>query len=131
MPHASASLPVQVTTREVIIATTEPYIREWVEELKPILRKDIRRVMANPDDIGRYLIRIFQPGQVGQEGRCARRNHGWTIQLRATGRTGQGNRQFDANDQHIVHIVDWLWQYAFDQRASGYTPPSYGGLFLL
>src|SRR6185369_6552999 len=23
-----------------------------------------------------------------------------------------------ANDQHIVHIVDWLWQYAFDQRAS-------------
>jgi len=31
---------------------------------------------------------------------------------------GKGNRQFDANDQHIVHIVDWLWQYAFDQRAS-------------
>src|SRR5437660_6265247 len=24
----------------------------------------------------------------------------------------------DANDQHIVHIVDWLWQYAFEQRAS-------------
>ncbi|RXM21739.1 type II/IV secretion system protein, partial [Citrobacter sp. AAK_AS5] len=31
---------------------------------------------------------------------------------------GKGNRQFDANDQHIIHIVDWLWQYAFDQRAS-------------
>jgi len=31
---------------------------------------------------------------------------------------GQTNRQFDANDQHIVHVVDWLWQYAFDQRAS-------------
>ena len=24
----------------------------------------------------------------------------------------------DANDQHIVNIVDWLLQYAFDQRAS-------------
>ena len=24
----------------------------------------------------------------------------------------------DANDSHIVHIVDWLLQYAFDQRAS-------------
>jgi general secretion pathway protein E len=24
----------------------------------------------------------------------------------------------DANDQHIVNIVDWLWQYAFEQRAS-------------
>src|SRR5690606_29506761 len=22
------------------------------------------------------------------------------------------------NDQHIVRMVDWLWQYAFDQRAS-------------
>src|SRR4029078_5096037 len=24
----------------------------------------------------------------------------------------------DANDSHIVNIVDWLLQYAFDQRAS-------------
>src|SRR3989337_1431224 len=31
---------------------------------------------------------------------------------------GRANRQLDANDQHIVHVVDWLWQYAFDQRAS-------------
>jgi general secretion pathway protein E len=31
---------------------------------------------------------------------------------------GRTNRQFDANDQHIVNIVDWLWQYAFEQRAS-------------
>ena len=26
--------------------------------------------------------------------------------------------KIDANDQHIVKIVDWLLQYAFDQRAS-------------
>jgi len=31
---------------------------------------------------------------------------------------GQTTKQLDANDQHIVHVVDWLWQYAFDQRAS-------------
>jgi general secretion pathway protein E len=30
------------------------------------------------------------------------------------GRTGK----LDANDQHVVNIVDWLLQYAFDQRAS-------------
>jgi general secretion pathway protein E len=28
------------------------------------------------------------------------------------------NQNPDANDQHIVNIVDWLLQYAFDQRAS-------------
>jgi general secretion pathway protein E len=26
--------------------------------------------------------------------------------------------QLDANDQGVVQVVDWLWQYAFDQRAS-------------
>lgn len=26
--------------------------------------------------------------------------------------------ELDANDQHVVRIVDWLLQYAFDQRAS-------------
>ena len=31
---------------------------------------------------------------------------------------GQGNKALDANDAHIVRIVDWLWQYAFEQRAS-------------
>jgi len=31
---------------------------------------------------------------------------------------GKSNKQLDANDQGVVQIVDWLWQYAFDQRAS-------------
>ena len=31
---------------------------------------------------------------------------------------GRSNRQLDANDQGVVQVVDWLWQYAFDQRAS-------------
>ncbi|HET8869125.1 MAG TPA: GspE/PulE family protein, partial [Aquabacterium sp.] len=31
---------------------------------------------------------------------------------------GKTNRQLDANDQGIIQVVDWLWQYAFDQRAS-------------
>jgi len=31
---------------------------------------------------------------------------------------GKSNKQLDANDQGVVQVVDWLWQYAFDQRAS-------------
>jgi general secretion pathway protein E len=31
---------------------------------------------------------------------------------------GKSNKQLDANDQSVVQVVDWLWQYAFDQRAS-------------
>jgi general secretion pathway protein E len=31
---------------------------------------------------------------------------------------GKTTKQLDANDQGVVQVVDWLWQYAFDQRAS-------------
>src|ERR1035437_9080083 len=33
-------LPVEVTTKEVVIATCEPYVKEWEKELKSILRLD-------------------------------------------------------------------------------------------
>ena len=35
-------LPVRVTASEVVIATAEPFLREWEAELKQILRKDIQ-----------------------------------------------------------------------------------------
>jgi general secretion pathway protein E len=31
---------------------------------------------------------------------------------------GKSTKQLDANDSGVVQVVDWLWQYAFDQRAS-------------
>ncbi len=111
-------LPVRVTLNEVVIATAEPFVHEWEKELKPILRKEIRRVLANPEDIGRYIVEFFNLARsvktAAKKGVAASgvTNFEQLVEL------GKGNRQFDANDQHIVHIVDWLWQYAFDQRAS-------------
>ena len=111
-------LPVEVSTREVLIATAEPYRREWEAELKPILRKEIRRVVSNPQDIERYLVEFYNLARsvkkAEQQGeiRSGVSNFEQLVEL------GKTNRQFDANDQHIVSIVDWLWQYAFEQRAS-------------
>jgi len=83
-------LPVQVTPKDVIVATCEPYVREWEPELAQILRLGIKRVFANPLDIANFE-QLVQLGQAGK---------------------------LDANDRHVVNIVDWLLQYAFDQRAS-------------
>ena len=111
-------LPVEVSTREVVIATCEPYIKEWEKELKPILRLEIRRVVANPDDISRYqvefynLARSIKGAEKSGDQRSGIGNFEQLVEM------GRANRQLDANDQHIVHVVDWLWQYAFDQRAS-------------
>ena len=111
-------LPVEVSTREVVIATCEPYIREWEKELKQILRLDIRLVVANPLDISRYQVEFYNLARSikgAEKAGDQRSGIGNCEQLVEMGKT---NRQLDANDQHIVHVVDWLWQYAFDQRAS-------------
>lgn len=111
-------LPVQVTTREIVVATAEPFIREWIPELKPILRKEIRLVMANPEDISRYLVEFFNLAKSVKKAAAKGEITSGLSSFEQLVELGKVNKQFDANDQHIVHIVDWLWQYAFDQRAS-------------
>ncbi|MFA6901984.1 MAG: GspE/PulE family protein [Gallionellaceae bacterium] len=112
-------LPVQVNASEVVIATSEPFLREWENVIKPILRKDIRRVVASPADISRYLVEFYNLARSVKS--AEKNNRGGTsgqTSFEQLVEIGKSNRQFDANDQNIVHIVDWLWQYAFEQRAS-------------
>ena len=52
-------LPVRVTAQEVVVATVEPFLREWEKEIKPLVKKSIRRVVANPQDVARYLIEFY------------------------------------------------------------------------
>lgn len=111
-------LPVQVNSVEVVVATTEPFLRDWENEIKPIIKKNIRRVIANPVDVARYLIEFYN---LARSVKKASQQSGQSAGLSSFEQLvelGRSNRQFDANDQHIVNIVDWLWQYAFDQRAS-------------
>jgi general secretion pathway protein E len=110
-------LPVEVRTGEVVVATAEPYLTDWVPELEQLLRCQVRRVVANPQDITRYIAEFFS---LARSVRNAQRNgaanqHGSFEQLVELGRSA---RNLDANDQHVVTIVDWLLQYAFEQRAS-------------
>ena len=112
-------LPVKMTPDEVVIATSEPFLRDWESVLKQTVRRDIRRVVASPEDISRYLIEFYNLAQSvknASKGKTQEKSGQASFeQLVELGKTKQ---QFDANDQHIVTIVDWLWQYAFEQRAS-------------
>ncbi len=111
-------LPVQVTTKEAVIATAEPYVREWERELSGILKLEIRRVIANPVDIERYqsefynLAKSVKGASRAASGASGLSNFEQLVEL------GAANKQIDANDAHVVRVVDWLWQYAFEQRAS-------------
>src|SRR5450830_446408 len=112
-------LPVQVTPSEVVIATSEPFLRDWEKVLKHTLRKDIRRVIATPEDIGRYLVEFYNLARsVKKAAQTKRQEKSGQASFEQLVELGKTKQQFDANDQHIVTIVDWLWQYAFEQRAS-------------
>ena len=111
-------LPVAVTSKEVVVATAEPYSRDWERELAPIIKREIRRVIANPTDIERYQVEFYnlaksiKGASKKAAGSSGLSNFEQLVEL------GKDNKQYDANDAHIVRIVDWLWQYAFEQRAS-------------
>ena len=110
-------LPVQVTPNEVVIATSEPFITDWVAEVERQARRTVRRVLVNPLDLQRYTVEFFA---LAKSVRNAQKTSG---SLSASSfeqlvELGKSSKQLDANDQGVVKVVDWLWQYAFDQRAS-------------
>ncbi|HEX3140949.1 MAG TPA: GspE/PulE family protein, partial [Rhizobacter sp.] len=110
-------LPVQVTPTECIIATAEPFLTGWVDEVERQSRRTVRRVLANPQDIHRYTAEFFA---LAKSVRAAQKSGGATTaaSFEQLVELGKSNKQLDANDQSVVQVVDWLWQYAFDQRAS-------------
>ena len=111
-------LPVEVKPHEVVIATAQPFLRGWETELAPILKKDIKRVIANPDEIARYQVEFYNLAKSIKGAMNKGDVAGGASNFEQLVELGKANKQFDANDQHIVRIVDWIWQYAFDQRAS-------------
>ena len=110
-------LPVKVEADAVTVATSEPFDTAWQPEIEAHTRKRVRLVLANPEDIARYTTEFYhlarsvrQAQKTGETAASA--SFEQLVEL------GKTNKQLDANDQGVVQVVDWLWQYAFDQRAS-------------
>ncbi len=112
-------LPVEVSDKEVVIAVADPFGLEWRDEIDRIVNKPIRIVVANPAELKNYLIEFYSVSRAMEgAGNKASADMPGNIQnleqLIELGKTGK----VDAEDQHIISIVDWLLQYAFNQRAS-------------
>jgi len=112
-------LPIEVTGDRVVIATSEPFVRSWVPEISQLLRRKIDLVFANPLDVKRYVAEFFSLAQSVRKASEAAIDDKSTISsFEQLVQFGAQTGAPDANDRHIVRIVDWLWQYAFEQRAS-------------
>ena len=115
--QSRSALPITVGATEIVVATAEPFDVAWVSEIEAHTRRHVKLVVANPDDLRRYTTEFYA---LARSVRAAQKSGEV-----ATGASfeqlvelGRSNRALDANDQGVVQVVDWLWQYAFDQRAS-------------
>ncbi len=111
-------LPVEINGRDAIIATCEPFVTSWQRDLGDMLRLNIQMVVANPLDIARYVGEFYNLARSVKKGKKEEGASGSISNFEQLIELGKAGRALDANDHHIVHLVDWLWQYAFDQRAS-------------
>ncbi|MCH2356217.1 MAG: GspE/PulE family protein [Pseudomonadales bacterium] len=110
-------LAVEVTLDTVTIASAEPYIDSWESDLEHVLQKKIVRVVSNPIDIKRLTTEFYSlSSSISQatDESLHRKGIGNLEQMLELGSI----KDPEANDQHIVKVVDWILQYAFEQRAS-------------
>ncbi|MBT1260905.1 GspE/PulE family protein [Pseudomonas pergaminensis] len=109
-----AILAVAVDAQTVTVASAQPYISSWEAGLAQVLKRSIKRVVANPQDIARCIGEFYRLAKSvsGADQKVAAPGHVDLLNL------GASDQEPDANDAHIVNIVDWLLQYAFGQRAS-------------
>ncbi|MDD9816873.1 MAG: GspE/PulE family protein [Gammaproteobacteria bacterium] len=114
-------LAVEAEGSEVVVATAQPFRRDWLPMLQQTLKdKTISVVVANPVSIARYTLEFYSMARSVSKAA--------DTDYKGLGALGVGNFEQllelgqthspEANDAHIVNIVDWLLQYAFDQRAS-------------
>lgn len=121
MSHAFAErhgiLAIDVNKIGIVIAQSWPDSSGWLTGLEHVVRKPIRTVLANPVDIRRFQNEFYNLSQ-SVRGAHGEQSSQFGVdnfeQLVELGKSGE----LDANDRHVVKIVDWLLQYAFDQRAS-------------
>ena len=112
-------LAVEVSAEEVVVASGEPFVSSWESNLEHVLRKRVRRVLTDPRVIARHTAEFYTMAGSVRGARGGERSDSGIGVTNLEQMLELGSmKEPDANDQHIVNIVDWLLQYAFEQRAS-------------
>ncbi len=111
-------LALEVKDDEIVIASAQPFVYSWESTIEQSQTgKTITRVIANPAEIRRYTLEFFTIARSVAKADASGLATAGLSNLEAMLELGQMQSP-DANDSHIVNVVDWLLQYAFDQRAS-------------
>ncbi|MFV3307126.1 GspE/PulE family protein [Pseudomonas sp. NY15181] len=111
-------LAVAVAPDEVTIASAQPFVQAWESNLIHVLKRPIKRVVASPTDIQRFTVEFYRLAKSVSGATAKDQKISGVGNFEQLLNLGAADQEPDANDAHIVTIVDWLFQYAFQQRAS-------------
>ncbi|HEY6001026.1 MAG TPA: GspE/PulE family protein [bacterium] len=111
-------VPVSLDGDELTLATADPFNDEALETIQRSSSFRVRRVVATRSDITKTLTEFHgfktsvvkaEAGMVPTVGALSSLEQ--YVSLKSV-------KEMEATDQHIVNAVDFLFTYAFDQRAS-------------
>lgn len=111
-------LALEVKEDEILIASAEPYVSSWeptIQQSQP--GKIITRVISSPADIRQYTTEFYTMARSVSQANAQGLHASNLSNLESMLELGQLDGM-EANDTHVINIVDWLLQYAFTQRAS-------------
>jgi general secretion pathway protein E len=110
-------VPIAETAGVVTVAVADPFAGEALDDLQSARKIELRRVLSSRSDILKILREFFgfrasvlaAEGEVGSAADLS--NLEQFVRLK-------GVHEIESSDQHIISAVEFLLQYAFDQRAS-------------
>ena len=110
-------VPVEATATALTVAVADPFNLEAIESFQKTKKVDIRIVLSSKGDILKIVREFygFHSSVIAAQKELMPNvdigNLEQYVRLK-------GPKEIDATDQHIVNAVEYLLQYAFDQRAS-------------
>lgn len=111
-------LAIEVTPEKAVIASVQPLVNSWEKNLQHTLKQPIERVVMNPSELLRLTNEFYNLSssvtEAISEDLGGLANNSFEQLVSLTSNADDPN----ADDSHIIKIVDWLFQYAFQQRAS-------------
>jgi len=111
-------LAVDVDADTITVATSRPDDQDWISGLEHVTQKQVKLVLADPAAIKRYTREFYSLSLSVKQASGTDFGSNSSVsnleQLVELGKSGE----VDANDQHIIRVVDWILSYAFEQRAS-------------
>ncbi len=132
VPYAYASrlqiMPIHVDDKKAVFVTSEPFYLNWVHELENTIKKDIEVKFASPTQIKILLEEIFVVQKVLKD--LNKDNvHNKDKKYQSLLRNGQieeldslidktKQKTLGRDDNSVIKIVDWIMNYALNERAS-------------